>query len=29
MQRDIEKEKLTNYEMFIILTISHQEAGSL
>ena len=29
MQRDIEKEKLTNYEMLIILTISHQEAGSL
>jgi len=28
MQRDIEKEKLTNYEI-IILTISHQEAGSL
>jgi len=28
MQRDFEKEKLTNYEI-IILTISHQEAGSL
>jgi hypothetical protein len=28
-QRDIEKEKLTNYEMLTILTISHQMTGSL